>query len=60
MADGKKIMPHVLELSFGVDRNVWMLVDVFYKKDGERKRAHAEAWLAPYQPRYSRCRRTRR
>ncbi|MBI2043897.1 hypothetical protein HYT24_00860 [Candidatus Pacearchaeota archaeon] len=28
--DGKKILPHVLELSFGVDRNVWMLLDLFY------------------------------
>ncbi|MEX2017173.1 MAG: glycine--tRNA ligase [Candidatus Pacearchaeota archaeon] len=28
--DGKKVLPHVLELSFGVDRNIWMLLDVFY------------------------------
>jgi glycyl-tRNA synthetase len=28
--DNKKILPHVLELSFGVDRNVWMLLDIFY------------------------------
>jgi glycyl-tRNA synthetase len=28
--EDKKILPHVLELSFGVDRNVWMLMDVFY------------------------------
>jgi len=26
--DGRKIMPHVLELSFGVDRNVWTLLDI--------------------------------
>jgi len=29
-SDGKKILPHVLELSFGVDRNIWALLDVFY------------------------------
>lgn len=34
--NNKKILPHVLELSFGVDRNVWALLDVFYsmKEDG--------------------------
>jgi len=34
--DDKKIMPHVLELSFGIDRNLWALIDVFYKKEKER------------------------
>jgi glycyl-tRNA synthetase len=29
--DGKKVLPHVLELSFGVDRNIWTLLDVFYR-----------------------------
>ena len=28
--DSKKILPHVLELSFGIDRNVWALLDLFY------------------------------
>lgn len=46
--DGKKVMPHVLELSFGVDRNVWMLLDVFYKVDGERKILAIKPWLAPF------------
>lgn len=34
--NNKKILPHVLELSFGVDRNVWTLLDVFYsmREDG--------------------------
>ncbi len=31
--DGKKVLPHVLELSFGVDRNIWTLLDLFYAKD---------------------------
>src|SRR3989338_89254 len=32
----KKIYPHVLELSFGVDRNIWGVMDIFYKKEKER------------------------
>ena len=46
--DGKKVMPNVLELSFGVDRNVWMLIDVFYKTDGERKILKLKPCLAPF------------
>ncbi len=34
--DDKEIMPNVLELSFGVDRNIWALLDVFYKEEKER------------------------
>jgi glycyl-tRNA synthetase len=29
----KNLLPHVIELSFGVDRNIWALLDVFYEKD---------------------------
>jgi glycyl-tRNA synthetase len=47
--DGKRVMPHVLELSFGVDRNIWMLIDVFYKKDSERSVLTLPRLLAPYQ-----------
>lgn len=32
----KRFIPHVLELSFGVDRNVWALLDIFYKEEKER------------------------
>jgi glycyl-tRNA synthetase len=31
----KKVLPHVLELSFGVDRNIWSLLDIFYTKGKE-------------------------
>ena len=34
--DNEKFIPHVLELSFGVDRNIWMLMDICYKEDRER------------------------
>lgn len=32
----KRFIPHVLELSFGVDRNVWAMMDIFYKEEPER------------------------
>lgn len=34
--DGRKFIPHVLELSFGVDRNLWTLLDIHYTKEGDR------------------------
>ncbi|HLC52302.1 MAG TPA: glycine--tRNA ligase [Candidatus Nanoarchaeia archaeon] len=33
---GKKLIPHVLELSFGVDRNVYTLLDLNYEENKER------------------------
>jgi len=33
---GKKFVPHVLELSFGVDRNLLMLMDLAYTEEEER------------------------
>ncbi|MEM0107000.1 MAG: glycine--tRNA ligase [Candidatus Micrarchaeaceae archaeon] len=45
--DGKKAMPNVLEVSFGVDRNVWMLIDAFYAP-GERAVLKLKASLSPY------------
>ncbi|KYK30590.1 MAG: hypothetical protein AYK23_00945 [Candidatus Proteinoplasmatales archaeon SG8-5] len=31
--DGKRLVPHVLELSFGVDRNVWALLDIHFSDE---------------------------
>jgi len=31
--DGKKVLPHVLELSFGVDRNVYALLELAYERE---------------------------
>ncbi|MBI2106141.1 glycine--tRNA ligase [Candidatus Woesearchaeota archaeon] len=36
VVDGKRFVPHVLELSFGVDRNIWALLDLFFKEEKER------------------------
>ncbi len=41
-----KLVPHVLELSFGVDRNVWALLDLRFAK-GERTVLRLPARLAP-------------
>ncbi|MFB6246425.1 MAG: glycine--tRNA ligase [Candidatus Pacearchaeota archaeon] len=33
--ESKKFIPHVLELSFGIDRNIWALLDVFHGQGKE-------------------------
>ncbi len=47
-SDGKEIMPNVLELSFGVDRNIWSLLDVFYKEEKERVLFKFPAVVSPF------------
>ncbi len=49
-ASGKKFLPHVLELSFGVDRNVYALLDLNYEYDSERGNVvlHLPAGLTPF------------
>jgi len=42
-----KFIPHVLELSFGVDRNVWAFLDIFYKKEQERDLFQFPRIIAP-------------
>ncbi|MGC9060959.1 MAG: glycine--tRNA ligase [Thermoplasmata archaeon] len=46
--DGRKFVPHVLELSFGVDRNVWAMLDLFMTKEKERNVLKLKPYLAPY------------
>ena len=47
---GKKFVPHVLELSFGVDRNVYALLDVNYENNKERGNIilHLPSGLTPF------------
>jgi len=47
--NGKKFIPNVLELSFGVDRNLWALLDLFYNEDKERAMFRLPFNLAPIQ-----------
>ncbi|MEM3445517.1 MAG: His/Gly/Thr/Pro-type tRNA ligase C-terminal domain-containing protein, partial [Thermoplasmata archaeon] len=46
--EGRKFVPHVLELSFGVDRNLWALLDLFMVKENERNVLKLKPYLAPY------------
>ncbi len=46
--DGKKFIPHVLELSFGVDRNILALLDVCYKEEKERALFSFPRILSPF------------
>ena len=47
--DEKKILPHVLELSFGIDRNIWALLDIFFRIEKERELFTLPATVAPIQ-----------
>ncbi|HDM22281.1 MAG TPA: glycine--tRNA ligase [Methanomicrobia archaeon] len=46
--NGKKFIPHVLELSFGIDRNLWALLDLGYEKEEERTVLKLPVNVAPY------------
>ena len=45
--DGRRVLPHVLELTFGVDRNLWALADVHLAREGERTVWRLPPYLAP-------------
>jgi len=47
--NGKKFIPNVLELSFGVDRNIWGLLDIFFHEDKERQMFKLPFNLVPFQ-----------
>jgi glycyl-tRNA synthetase len=47
LTGGAKVLPHVLELTFGVDRHVWAIADLLLGKDGERTVWRLPAYLAP-------------
>ena len=44
--DGRKVLPHVLELSFGIDRNLWALLDLGLSS-GERTVLRLPPRVAP-------------
>jgi len=47
LTGGARVLPHVLELTFGVDRNVWAVADLHLGKDGERTVWRLPPYLAP-------------
>jgi glycyl-tRNA synthetase len=44
----KKILPSVLEISLGVDRDIYALLDIFYDEEKERNLFRFPAVLAPF------------
>ena len=44
---GDKLLPHVLEITFGVDRNLWALADVHLHTEGDRTVWSLPPYLAP-------------
>ena len=48
VAPDRRIIPHVLELTFGVDRNLWALADRGLTHEGERTVWRLPKYLAPW------------
>ncbi len=46
--DGKSFIPHVLEISFGVDRNVYALLDIAYDEEEERVVLRFPRMVSPF------------
>ncbi|MFZ0831405.1 MAG: glycine--tRNA ligase [Thermoplasmata archaeon] len=44
---GERLLPHVLEVTFGVDRNVWALADLGLVTEGDRTVWRLPPYLAP-------------
>lgn len=47
--DGRRVVPHVLELTFGVDRNLWGQADAHLVREGERTLWKLPLSLVPVQ-----------
>jgi glycyl-tRNA synthetase len=47
LTGGRSVLPHVLELTYGVDRSVWALADVHLGKEGDRTVWRLPPYLAP-------------
>jgi len=45
--DGEKVLPHVFELSMGVDRSLYAILEASLKVDGERRALMLKPYLAP-------------
>ncbi len=45
--EGKDVLPHVLEISMGIDRNIYMLLDMFYDEEKERAVIRFPRLLSP-------------
>jgi glycyl-tRNA synthetase len=45
--DGEKVLPHVFELSMGVDRSIYAILETSLKVDGERRTLALKPYMAP-------------
>ncbi len=45
--EGEKVLPHVFELSLGVDRSIYVILEASMKTDGDRKVLKLQPYLAP-------------
>ena len=46
--DGEKVIPHVFELSMGVDRSIYSILESSMRTDGDRRVLGLKPYLAPY------------
>lgn len=49
MDDGEKVIPHVFELSMGVDRSLYVILEHNFKKEAEREVLKMKQYLCPIQ-----------
>ena len=49
MQDGKKVLPHVMEASFGIDRPVYLLLEHSFRDDGKRTFFNFNKKVAPFE-----------
>ena len=46
---GEKVLPHVFELSLGIDRSTYVVIELSMRGEGDRRTMSLEAYLAPIQ-----------
>jgi glycyl-tRNA synthetase len=46
--EGEKVLPHVFELSMGIDRSVYAVIESAMRADGDRKWLELKPFLAPF------------
>lgn len=47
-SETREFTPNVLELSFGVDRNLWAMIDILYSNSNKRQVLSLQPWISPY------------
>lgn len=47
--EGKRIIPHVIEIAFGVDRNIYSLIELFYQKKANKRILSLPPKISPFQ-----------